>query len=138
MIKPNKVFYVWLDYSEETQQAYTVMQFQMVPGWFVFNGDGELPPLSDAITANAFNEALPNYDATITDPNAEKAAVGWLINQLTLKSQKKLVIDAVKFSIPLRYDKIAFFGGLGSFSTFKMNWNNYQGPQIALNDKWYK
>jgi len=50
-----------MDYSEETKQAYTVMQFQMVPGWFVFNGDGVLPPLAQAITAQQFNEALPNY-----------------------------------------------------------------------------
>ena len=113
--KPNRVFYVWMDYSEETKQAYTVMQFQMVPGWFVFNGDGVLPPLAQAITAQQFNEALPNYDATLVHPQAENSATAWLIKAFKNNSQKPLVIEGVQFKVPLRYDKIAFFGGLGTF-----------------------
>ena len=93
------------------------MQFQMVPGWFVFNGDGVLPPLTEAITAQKFNEALPNYDATLVHPQAENAATAWLINAFR-KNSKNLgnaKIQEVKFKVPLRYDKIAFFGGLGTF-----------------------
>jgi len=108
----NKVFYVWMDYSEETKQAYTVMQFQMVPGWFVFNGDGVLPPLTEAITAQQFNEAMPNYDATVVHPQAENSATAWLVKQFKTNSKKPLVIEGVQFKVPLRYDKIAFFGGL--------------------------
>ena len=98
------------------------MQFQMVPGWFVFNGDGVLPPLTEAITAQKFNEALPNYDATLVHPQAENAATAWLINAFKKNSKnsgnaskKPWVIEEVQFKVPLRYDKIAFFGGLGTF-----------------------
>ena len=115
-IKPNKVFYVWLDYSQETQQAYTVMKFQMVPGWYVFNEDGTLPPLALAITAPQFNEDLPDYDATVVNPHAENSATEWLVKRFKNDAQKELEIEIPQFKVPLRYDKIAFFGGLGTFS----------------------
>ena len=34
-----KIFYVWLDYSEKTKNAFSVLQLQMVPAWFIFNED---------------------------------------------------------------------------------------------------
>ena len=114
-MKPVEVFYVWMDYGQDTQQAYTVMKFQMVPGWFVFNGDGVLPPLTEAITAQQFNEDLPEYDATVVDPQAENAATAWLVKRFKENAKKTLTIEGVHFKVPLRYDKIAFFGGLGSY-----------------------
>ena len=58
-----KTFYVWLDYSQETQNAYSVLQLNMVPAWFIFNEDGKVPQLADVISAQAFNEKFPIYDA---------------------------------------------------------------------------
>lgn len=70
-----RVFYLHIDYNEQTQQAFQALQFNMVPGWFIFTESGGVPQVEEAITAQKFNERFPTY-------NAQAPTTGELICEL--------------------------------------------------------